>query len=165
MNGTAAQQVYRRGDAGPAVADIRDRLAGLGLLDHSGDQHDGFDDALDRAVRAFQQQRGLVVDGGRQYDDAFADLGPNRLTEVARGHIAVGDRRTATALAHQTLADSVDLGVDRVLFAGDDTTDESVFVTLRPGDVGMDARRKNDQRQGGIGRDDGRQGPSRAVCL
>ena len=96
MNGTAAQQVYRRGDAGPAVADIRDRLTGLGLLDPSGDQHDGFDDALDRAVRAFQQQRGLVVDGAvgpatyRVLDEARWRLGDRLLTFVP-GNLLAGD--------------------------------------------------------------------------
>jgi trehalose 6-phosphate phosphatase len=29
------------------------------------------------------------------------------------------------------------LGVDAVFFAGDDVTDETVFTTLRPGDVGV----------------------------
>lgn len=60
---------YRRGDSGPAVAEIRAKLALLDLLDEA----EGtelldpagalFDEATDRAVRAFQQQRGLSVDG------------------------------------------------------------------------------------------------------
>lgn len=66
----------RHGDHGPAVAEIRGALASLGFL------HDGvpladrdndsawwiapdavFDQTVDSAVRAFQQQRGLLVDG------------------------------------------------------------------------------------------------------
>ena len=50
----------RRGDSGPAVAEIRSILVGLELLESAGDV---FDDAMDTAVRAFQQDRGLGVDG------------------------------------------------------------------------------------------------------
>jgi N-acetylmuramoyl-L-alanine amidase len=50
----------RRGDSGPAVAEIRSILVGLELLDSPSDL---FDDDLDSAVRAFQQSRGLGVDG------------------------------------------------------------------------------------------------------
>ncbi|MCY1143963.1 N-acetylmuramoyl-L-alanine amidase [Actinoplanes sp. Pm04-4] len=50
----------RRGDSGPAVAEIRSILVGLELLESAGDV---FDDAMDTAVRAFQQGRGLGVDG------------------------------------------------------------------------------------------------------
>lgn len=70
-------QLLRHGDHGPAVAEIRGTLTGLGFL-HNGvaDTHretvNGshwvspdavFDHHLDSAVRAFQQQRGLLVDG------------------------------------------------------------------------------------------------------
>lgn len=55
---------YGPGDAGPAVAEVTDRLVGLGLLsaDHAG-RGEVFDAALERAVRAFQQERGLNADG------------------------------------------------------------------------------------------------------
>lgn len=60
----------RHGDQGPAVAEIRSTLAGLGFLNARPDSSDGwmgsdvvFDRELDGAVRAFQQQRGLLVDG------------------------------------------------------------------------------------------------------
>ena len=61
----------RRGDRGGAVAEIRAALAALGMLGDSDDdlttgKHfaaDMFDDDLDHAVRAFQQHRGLLVDG------------------------------------------------------------------------------------------------------
>ncbi|KQU35881.1 MULTISPECIES: N-acetylmuramoyl-L-alanine amidase [unclassified Rhodococcus (in: high G+C Gram-positive bacteria)] len=62
----------RHGDRGPAVAEVRDILSGLGFLPPSA-AVDGdtawaepdvlFDAALDEAVRAFQQQRGLLVTG------------------------------------------------------------------------------------------------------
>src|SRR6201997_5652622 len=61
----------RRGDRGSAVAEIRSALASLGVLDHpdadlTTGKHavpDFFDEDLDEAVRAFQQHRGLLVDG------------------------------------------------------------------------------------------------------
>ena len=61
----------RRGDRGGAVTEIRAALAALGLIDSPDDdlttgKHvalDVFDDELDHAVRAFQQHRGLLVDG------------------------------------------------------------------------------------------------------
>ncbi|MFE3291163.1 N-acetylmuramoyl-L-alanine amidase [Rhodococcus sp. NPDC059234] len=67
----------RHGDHGPAVAEIRGTLSALGFL-HNGVSVVGrepvngsqwiapdavFDHNLDSAVRAFQQQRGLLVDG------------------------------------------------------------------------------------------------------
>ena len=61
----------RRGDRGSAVTEIRSTLASLGWLDHpDADLTTGrhavpemFDAELDQAVRAFQQHRGLLVDG------------------------------------------------------------------------------------------------------
>lgn len=67
----------RHGDHGPAVAEIRGTLTKLGYLHHGTssirrESADGahwvapdaiFDHQLDSAVRAFQQQRGLLVDG------------------------------------------------------------------------------------------------------
>ncbi|MUL49767.1 N-acetylmuramoyl-L-alanine amidase [Mycobacterium sp. CBMA293] len=63
--------ILRRGDRGGAVVEIRAALAALGLLDSpdadlTTGKHialDFFDDDLDQAVRAFQQHRGLLVDG------------------------------------------------------------------------------------------------------
>ena len=64
--------LFRLGDQGTAVAEIRSILAGQGLLPVSRGRHavvpaentdDVFDADTDHAVRAFQQQRGLIVDG------------------------------------------------------------------------------------------------------
>lgn len=63
--------ILRRGDRASAVTEIRAALAALGLLDSpdadlTTGKHvalDLFDGDLDEAVRAFQQQRGLLVDG------------------------------------------------------------------------------------------------------
>ncbi|WP_068276115.1 N-acetylmuramoyl-L-alanine amidase [Aldersonia kunmingensis] len=66
----------RRGDHGPAVAEVYGALSGLGFLDDGTDGSGAvvngdywrdtdavFDNVLDSAVRGFQQQRGLLVDG------------------------------------------------------------------------------------------------------
>lgn len=61
----------RRGDRGAAVVEVRATLAALGMLENpDADPVTGrrvalevFDDELDHAVRAFQQHRGLRVDG------------------------------------------------------------------------------------------------------
>ncbi|MEA5359834.1 N-acetylmuramoyl-L-alanine amidase [Amycolatopsis sp., V23-08] len=58
-------RVLRRGDAGPDVAEIRSILAGMDLLPPvtGTDAYDTFDVAVENAVRAFQQSRGLMTDG------------------------------------------------------------------------------------------------------
>jgi N-acetylmuramoyl-L-alanine amidase len=67
-------RAIRRGDHGNAVAEIRTILHSLGLLDSGSDPvsaggsgavsgADEFDAATELAVRAFQQSRGLSVDG------------------------------------------------------------------------------------------------------
>ena len=66
-----AGDALRAGDRGAAVTEIRAALAALGMLDNPDEdlntgRHvalDVFDDELDEAVRAFQQHRGLLVDG------------------------------------------------------------------------------------------------------
>ena len=96
--------VIRRGDTGPAVAEIRDRLGRLGLLadeavghDHRVDPApDCFDDPVDRAVRSFQQERGLTVDGVvgpqtfRRLEEARWALG-DRVLSYSPGHVVSGD--------------------------------------------------------------------------
>jgi N-acetylmuramoyl-L-alanine amidase len=89
---------FRLGDRGRAVAEIRARLALLGLpvSDGGAAQPDLFDEELDRAVRAFQQERGLSVDGVvgvgtyRILEEARWRLGDRLLTHVA-GNLLAGD--------------------------------------------------------------------------
>ena len=84
----------RRGDAGAAVAEVRARLAHLGYLNSALGEH--FDDELDRAVRTFQQERGLTVDGivgrdtFRRLDEARWRLG-DRVLRYVPGHLMTGD--------------------------------------------------------------------------
>jgi N-acetylmuramoyl-L-alanine amidase len=53
----------RRGDRGAAVSEIRSILLGLGLLGAHDVGGEDFEAETERAVRAFQQSRGLSVDG------------------------------------------------------------------------------------------------------
>jgi N-acetylmuramoyl-L-alanine amidase len=96
---TSTAPLYRIGDRGEAVREIRSRLALLGLTaDESGRHADPatFDEHLDRAVRAFQQQRGLNADGVvgpgtyRVLDEARWRLGDRLLTHVP-GNLLAGD--------------------------------------------------------------------------
>ena len=89
----------RRGDSGAAVAEICDRLRRLGLLSDSGTSEASppvFDDAVDEAVRAFQQQRGLTVDGivgvqtFRHLEEARWQLG-DRILSFRAGWLISGD--------------------------------------------------------------------------
>ena len=87
----------RRGDHGAAVAEIRSRLGQLGLLDETapGDAQT-FDALLDRAVRTFQQERGITVDGivgpntFRRLEEARWQLG-DRVLSFVPGHLMSGD--------------------------------------------------------------------------
>ena len=96
----AAPPVFGLGDRGRAVSEIRARLALLGLTDDGdGGGHadpESFDERLDQAVRAFQQQRGLAADGVvgpstyRVLEEARWRLGDRVLTHVA-GNVLAGD--------------------------------------------------------------------------
>jgi N-acetylmuramoyl-L-alanine amidase len=85
----------RRGDSGAAVAEVRSRLIHIGLL-APGTASDTFDDGLEHAVRTFQQERGLNVDGivgkdtYRRLEEARWQLGDRRVYYVP-GRLTVGD--------------------------------------------------------------------------
>ena len=115
---THAPATFRLGDTGDAVLEIRSRLTRLDLLEaghdvcneigafphQPTDTHPGpartagerFDAHVDRAVRTFQQQRGLTVDGVvgpatyRVLDEARWRLGDRLLTHVP-GNLMSGD--------------------------------------------------------------------------
>ncbi|MEO8106781.1 MAG: N-acetylmuramoyl-L-alanine amidase [Actinomycetes bacterium] len=111
------QQTYRIGDHGPAITQIRNHLSLLGLLtdqtaDRTGDDWDAvFDARVESAVRAFQQQRGLIADGivdastWRRLDGARWGLG-DRVLRYGTRHMQHGD--DVTALQKRLL----DLGFD-----------------------------------------------------
>src|SRR6478609_5626706 len=71
------ETALRRGDAGPAVAAVCERLVLTGDLPEAAGHGDRvhpmfddpiFDERVEHAVKSFQQRRGLLVDGivGRQ---------------------------------------------------------------------------------------------------
>jgi N-acetylmuramoyl-L-alanine amidase len=90
--------VLRRGDTGVEVADIRSRLVRLRLLqsDDASLEDAAYDDDVEQAVRTFQQQRGIAVDGIcgpqtlRHLDEARWSLG-DRVLAYTPGHLIHGD--------------------------------------------------------------------------
>jgi N-acetylmuramoyl-L-alanine amidase len=89
--------VFRLGDAGIEVAELKDRFVALDLLDLAEVGDPGaYDDALERAVRAFQQQRGLTADGVvgrstfRALEEARWRLGDRVLVHLP-GRLQTGD--------------------------------------------------------------------------
>jgi N-acetylmuramoyl-L-alanine amidase len=101
----------RRGDTGPAVSEIRSILVGLELL--AGLEPDLFDESLENAVRAFQQSRGLGVDGmvgdetWRALDGARWRLGSRSLFHSVPGALTGEDVR---ALQERMLEMGYDAG-------------------------------------------------------
>jgi N-acetylmuramoyl-L-alanine amidase len=124
-------QPVRRGDRGPVVAEIRSKLASLGLITHEtvspaagvpgSDGFDGFDDACDQAVRGFQQARGLSVDGivgtetYRALDEARWQLGDRVLSHRVSNRI-VGD--DVAELQHRLQELGFDAGRADGIFGG-----------------------------------------------
>lgn len=85
-----ATSVLRHGDSGPGVKEIRDRLIHLGLLPADAFTSE-FDDALEDALRVFQQSRGLTVDG---------IAGPQTLRRLEEARWTLGDRVIAYTPGH-----------------------------------------------------------------
>lgn len=104
--------LLRIGATGPAVAEVRARLAHLGYLDADG--ADVFDEATDHAVRTFQQERGLSVDG---------IVGPQTFRRLEEARWQLGDRVLRYMPVH--------------LMHGDDVTD----LQRRLNELGFDAGR------------------------
>lgn len=90
--------LLRRGDSGPRVAALRDVLVRAGAADAAADgpAAEVFDEALERVVRAVQQERGLRADGvvgrhtSRALDGARWRLGDRVLRHVP-GHLLHGE--------------------------------------------------------------------------
>lgn len=72
--------MLRRSDRGPAVRDLSTRIAGTGA---GNSPSDTFDDALEAAVRDFQKERGLRVDG---------ICGPETWGALIESGFRIGDR-------------------------------------------------------------------------
>ncbi len=93
--------VLRRGDTGVAVADIRARLVRLRMLDpdtESSLDDAEYDEPVEQAIRAFQQQRGIAVDG---------ICGPQTLRHLEEARWSLGDRVLAYTPGHLIRGDDV----------------------------------------------------------
>lgn len=96
-------RVLRRGDAGADVAEVRSILAGLNLLTpaagtgQSAPEHT-FDIPTEQAVRAFQQQRGLLTDGV---------VGQATYRELRGASFRLGSRPLAHMMSAQVHGDDV----------------------------------------------------------
>lgn len=106
---------YRLGDRGPAVAEIRSILTNLGLLTSDGTASSGavdqFDARTDRAVRAFQQSRGLSVDGL---------VGPETWRALDAARWSLGSRTLYHAIPEPLVGEDVRALQERLLEMGYD---------------------------------------------
>ena len=102
-------QLIRRGDTGPAVAEVQAALTGLGLL-RSEPAEPVYDEATDRAVREFQQRRGLSVDG---------IVGPETYRALTAARFRLGDRLLSLS-THPFVGDDVAALQERLLELGFD---------------------------------------------
>ncbi|MFL6138956.1 MAG: N-acetylmuramoyl-L-alanine amidase [Frankiaceae bacterium] len=93
-------QPLRLGDTGPVVAEIRATLTSLGLLAQpaGAGRLPRYDLACDRAVRGFQQSRGLSVDGV---------VGPETYRALDEARWRLGDRLLSMRVAHPFVGDDV----------------------------------------------------------
>ncbi len=90
-------RLLRRGDRDVTVGEVRARLATIGFSVECSEP-DYFDDRMDQAVRAFQQARGLNVDG---------IIGPLTLKRLEEARWSLGDRPLAFTPGHLMYGDDV----------------------------------------------------------
>jgi N-acetylmuramoyl-L-alanine amidase len=107
-------QLIRRGDVGPEVAEVRAALTAIGLLREPSPLDPSqavYDRACEQAVQAFQQQRGLSVDG---------IVGPDTYRVITEARWRLGDRLLHYSPAHLIVGDDVATLQDRLLELGYD---------------------------------------------
>lgn len=129
-------------------------LVGEHGADAGGDivHPDGWEDALDALERVAarfegawveQKRSGLTLHGRLLSDvdaDRLATLGEAVLDEIVPGTFERGNRVIDVRLTGATKGDAIRtlrLEEETVVYLGDDTTDETVFRTLEPGDIGV----------------------------
>lgn len=76
-------RIYRLGDEGPEIKDIQRRLSELGAVHDDVETNGSFGASTDLAVRAFQEQRNLRVDGA---------VGPDTWGQLVEAGYRLGDR-------------------------------------------------------------------------
>ena len=113
-------QLLRTGDSGPAVAEVRSALREFGMLTPlaAGAPDDHYDSFVEGAVRAFQQQRGLITDG---------IVGPATYRALREARWTLGDRMLGLMISAPMAGDDVFALQERLLELG--------FDTGRPGGV------------------------------
>ncbi|MBI1758097.1 MAG: N-acetylmuramoyl-L-alanine amidase [Actinobacteria bacterium] len=107
-------QLIRRGDTGPAVAEVRGALNALGMLADAGsaDPADAlFDGRCELAVRQFQQCRGLSVDG---------IVGPDTYRAITEARWHLGDRLLHYSAGRPIIGDDIASLQERLLELGYD---------------------------------------------
>jgi N-acetylmuramoyl-L-alanine amidase len=102
--------IFRRGDDGPVVTEIRSKLTRLGLLVEDGSAA-RFDADCDHAVRTFQQHRGLHIDGR---------VGPETYRALDEAHWRLGDRVLFHVVSRPFVGDDVASLQQRLLEMGFD---------------------------------------------
>ena len=102
--------LYRLGDKGAAVRTIRALLQATGdLAPSTFEASDVYDEEVAEAVRAFQQRRGLIVDGV---------LGPHTNIALDGAHWKLGDRMLSHIPGHMFQGDDVAELQERLLSLG-----------------------------------------------
>lgn len=106
-------RVFRRGDVGPAVIEIRSTLVALDLLavPETAREEAVFDQVVEQAVRAFQQQRGLTMDGV---------VGPTTFRALRDATYRLGNRPLAYLVSQPMTGDDVFALQERLLELGYD---------------------------------------------
>jgi N-acetylmuramoyl-L-alanine amidase len=104
--------LLRRGDAGPPVAEVRAALEEMDLLERTEPGPAVFDEALERAVRAFQQQLGLITDG---------IVGPSTYRALRDARWSLGDRMLCLHTPSHMTGDDVFSLQERLLELGYDS--------------------------------------------
>lgn len=141
--------LLRPGDTGPRVRAVRLQLAELGHQAPGADEAD-FDSALELAVRAFQQARGLNSDG---------IVGPDTARALDAARWRIGDRILRYVPGHLQFGDDV-LQLQRQLLR------LGVFTGRADGWFGPDTERGLRELQRGVGlRPDGTCGPDTLRAL
>jgi len=104
-------QLIRRGDSGPAAAEVRAALVALELLPPQPGWADAFDTDCELALREFQQRRGLIVDGL---------VGPDTYRALMAARWRLGDRVLLRSLSAPMVGDDVVALQERLLELGYD---------------------------------------------